>query len=104
MVSHCSLFRFSIKVTDLIHTILAGYEKIVKGHVLSSLWSKYSEHMRIVANEFLLTRLIVWFQKTVPCDLCKEVLMVVDQILKDNATEVRFKMLPATVRSPQRSL
>ncbi|KAE8280479.1 Prosaposin Proactivator polypeptide Saposin-A Saposin-B Saposin-C Saposin-D Precursor [Larimichthys crocea] len=25
--------------------------------------------------------------KTVPCDLCKEVLMVVDQILKDNATE-----------------
>ncbi|XP_056291342.1 prosaposin-like [Pseudoliparis swirei] len=25
--------------------------------------------------------------KTVPCDLCKEVLVVVDQILKDNATE-----------------
>uniref|UniRef100_A0A8C4E0U3 Prosaposin n=1 Tax=Dicentrarchus labrax TaxID=13489 RepID=A0A8C4E0U3_DICLA len=25
--------------------------------------------------------------KTVPCDLCKEVLMVVEQILKDNATE-----------------
>lgn len=28
------------------------------------------------------------FQKTVPCTLCKEVLTVVDQILKDNATEV----------------
>ncbi|XP_023281518.1 prosaposin-like isoform X2 [Seriola lalandi dorsalis] len=25
--------------------------------------------------------------KTVPCDLCKEVLMVVEQVLKDNATE-----------------
>ncbi|KAF3708369.1 Prosaposin Proactivator polypeptide Saposin-A Protein [Channa argus] len=32
----------------------------------------------------------VWNQpqmKTVPCDLCREVLMVVEQILKDNATE-----------------
>lgn len=35
----------------------------------------------------------VWFQKTVPCDLCKEVLMVVEQILKDNATEVSLKYL-----------
>ncbi|CDQ90220.1 unnamed protein product [Oncorhynchus mykiss] len=34
----------------------------------------------------------VWNQpqmKSVPCDLCKEVLIVVDQLLKDNATEVR---------------
>lgn len=29
-----------------------------------------------------------FLQKTVPCDLCKEVLMVVEQLLKDNATEV----------------
>lgn len=40
---------------------------------------------------YLFKHPIVWFQKTVPCDLCKEVLMVVEQILKDNATEVRFK-------------
>lgn len=31
----------------------------------------------------------ILFQKTVPCNLCKEVLTVVAQILKDNATEVR---------------
>lgn len=29
-----------------------------------------------------------FLQKSVPCDLCKEVLMVVEQLLKDNATEV----------------
>lgn len=34
---------------------------------------------------------ILWFQKAVPCDLCKEILIVVDQILKENATEVRYK-------------
>uniref|UniRef100_A0A3Q3AVY4 Prosaposin n=1 Tax=Kryptolebias marmoratus TaxID=37003 RepID=A0A3Q3AVY4_KRYMA len=28
--------------------------------------------------------------KTVPCDLCKEVLMVVEQLLKDNATEAEI--------------
>jgi hypothetical protein len=32
---------------------------------------------------------LLLFQKSVPCDLCKEVLIVVDQLLKDNATEVR---------------
>lgn len=32
---------------------------------------------------------ILWFQKAVPCDLCKEILIVVDRILKENGTEVR---------------
>ncbi len=41
--------------------------------------------------ECLFTHTVVWFQKTVPCELCKEVLMVVEQVLKDNATEVRFR-------------
>ena len=37
----------------------------------------------------LLTIFCVPCQKSVPCDLCKEVLVVVEQLLKDNKTEVR---------------
>lgn len=51
---------------------------------------------------FLFTHRIVWFQKTVPCDLCKEVLMVVDQVLKDNATEVS-EIKISVLRYPLRS-
>lgn len=42
-------------------------------------------------SSFLFTHSILWFQKSVPCELCKEVLTVVGQVLKENATEVRPK-------------
>lgn len=42
---------------------------------------------------------ILCFQKTVPCDLCKEIVIVVEQILKENATEVIQKLL--TLRCDQ---
>lgn len=37
------------------------------------------------------------FQKSVPCDLCKEVLIVVEQELKDNATEVRLTKISTSL-------
>lgn len=58
-------------------------EQTADGEVLLSLLGS------VVGNVPVGSDTSVWFQKSVPCDLCKEVIIVVDQILKDNATEVR---------------
>lgn len=93
--THCVVLCFSSN-QSAIHILLVVLNVVMKccPNTCSSLlfWIFCLFWNRV--NASLFTHHIVWFQKAVPCDLCKEVLMVVDQVLKDNATEVSEIKIP----------
>uniref|UniRef100_A0A1A7YDR3 Prosaposin n=1 Tax=Iconisemion striatum TaxID=60296 RepID=A0A1A7YDR3_9TELE len=73
-------------VTSAVATPLLGTEQCARGALYWCQNVKTASLCGAVAH----CQQSVWNKpqlKTVPCDLCKEVLMVVEQLLKDNATE-----------------